>query len=114
MCIRDSHYVFPAHSGDLLGAQRSAARELGIRLYMSWGSMDLSVKDGGLPPDSVVQTVDEIMADSVRCIEKYHDDMVHEFKPEIMLFGASHIGRDLAPRCAARLHTCLLYTSRCV
>ena len=36
--------------------------------------MDLSVKDGGLPPDSVVQTVDEIMADSVRCIEKYHDD----------------------------------------
>ena len=35
--------------------------------------MDLSVKDGGLPPDSVVQTVDEIMADSVRCIEKYHD-----------------------------------------
>ena len=70
----DHHYVFPAHSGDLLGAQRSAARELGIRLYMSRGSMDLSVKDGGLPPDSVVQTVDEIMADSVRCIEKYHDD----------------------------------------
>ena len=70
----DHHYVFPAHSGDLLGAQLSAARELGIRLYMSRGSMDLSVKDGGLPPDSVVQTVDEIMADSVRCIEKYHDD----------------------------------------
>ena len=70
----DHHYVFPSHSGDLLGAQRSAARELGIRLYMSRGSMDLSVKDGGLPPDSVVQTVDEIMADSVRCIEKYHDD----------------------------------------
>ena len=69
----DHHYVFPAHSGDLLGAQRSAARELGIRLYMSRGSMDLSVKDGGLPPDSVVQTVDEIMADSARLIETYHD-----------------------------------------
>ena len=66
----DHHYVFPAHSGDLLGAQRSAARELGIRLYMSRGSMDLSVKDGGLPPDSVVQTVDEDMADRVRCNEK--------------------------------------------
>ena len=39
----DHHYVFPAHSGDLLGAQLSAARELGIRLYMSRGSMDLSV-----------------------------------------------------------------------
>ena len=44
------------------------------------GSMDLSVKDGGLPPDSVVQTVDEIMADSARVIEKYHDKS----------FGAMH------------------------
>ena len=69
----DHHYVFPAGSGDLLGAQFAAADELGIRFYASRGSMDLSVKDGGLPPDSVVQTVDEIMADSVRCIEKYHD-----------------------------------------
>ena len=35
--------------------------------------MDLSVKDGGLPPDSVVQSVDEIMKDSARLIEQYHD-----------------------------------------
>ena len=70
----DHHYVFPAGAGDLLGAQLAAAQELGIRMYLSRGSMDLSVKDGGLPPDSVVQTVDEIMADSIRCIEKYHDD----------------------------------------
>ena len=70
----DHHYVFPAGVGDLLGAQLAAAQELGIRMYLSRGSMDLSVKDGGLPPDSVVQTVDEIMADSIRCIEKYHDD----------------------------------------
>ena len=69
----DHHYVFPAGTGDLLGAQLAAAQELGIRMYLSRGSMDLSVKDGGLPPDSVVQTVDEIMADSIRCIEKYHD-----------------------------------------
>ena len=64
---------FPAAAGDLLGANLAAAQELGIRMYLSRGSMDLSVKDGGLPPDSVVQTVDEIMADSIRCIEKYHD-----------------------------------------
>ena len=69
----DHHYVFPAGSGDLIGAQLAAADELGIRMYCSRGSMDLSVKDGGLPPDSVVQTVDEIMADSMRLIEKYHD-----------------------------------------
>ena len=69
----DHHYVFPTHAGDLIGAQFAAADTLGIRMYASRGSMDLSVKDGGLPPDSVVQTVDEIMTDSSRLIEKYHD-----------------------------------------
>ena len=76
----DHHYVFPQGAGDLLEAQFAAADELGIRMYASRGSMDLSVKDGGLPPDSVVQTVDEIMADSIRCIERYHDPS----------FGAMH------------------------
>ena len=69
----DHHYVFPAGAGDLLGTQFAAADELGIRMYCSRGSMDLSKKDGGLPPDSVVQTVDEIMKDSARVIETYHD-----------------------------------------
>ncbi|MCQ2418166.1 MAG: 8-oxoguanine deaminase [Clostridia bacterium] len=69
----DHHYVFPANTGDLIGAQLEAASALGIRMACSRGSMDLSKKDGGLPPDSVVQSVDEIMADSVRLIEKYHD-----------------------------------------
>lgn len=69
----DHHYVFPANTGDLIGAQRAAAEALGIRAHLSRGSMDLSRKDGGLPPDTVVQSVDEIMKDSVRLIEKYHD-----------------------------------------
>ncbi len=69
----DHHYVFPGGSGDLIGAQFAAADMLGMRMHASRGSMDLSVKDGGLPPDSVVQTVDEIMADSMRLIETYHD-----------------------------------------
>ena len=62
----DHHYVFPAGAGDLLEAQFAAAEELGMRMAASRGSMDLSRKDGGLPPDSVVQTVDEIMRDSAR------------------------------------------------
>ncbi len=69
----DHHYVFPG--GDcsmLLDAQFAAARELGVRMYASRGSMDLSKKDGGLPPDSVVQTVDEILKDSRNAVEKYH------------------------------------------
>lgn len=69
----DHHYVFPANAGDLLGAQLSAAQTLGMRLHLSRGSMDLSQKDGGLPPDSVVQEVDEILRDSMRLIERYHD-----------------------------------------
>ena len=32
-------------------------------------------------------------------------DVIHEYKPEVMLIGATNIGRDLGPRCAARLHT---------
>ena len=69
----DHHYVFPARAGDLIAAQFGAADALGMRMYASRGSMDLSKKDGGLPPDSVVQTVDEIMADSMRLIERWHD-----------------------------------------
>ncbi|MCE5188693.1 MAG: 8-oxoguanine deaminase [Eubacteriales bacterium] len=69
----DHHYVFPEHAGDLIGAQRAAAESLGIRVHLSRGSMDLSRKDGGLPPDTVVQSVDAILKDSVRLIEAYHD-----------------------------------------
>ncbi len=69
----DHHYVFPANSGDLLGAQLHAAQTLGMRMHLSRGSMDLSKKDGGLPPDSVVQTIDTIMNESVDLIHKYHD-----------------------------------------
>ena len=69
----DHHYVFPRGSGDLLGAQFAAADELGVRFHASRGSMDLSVKDGGLPPDSVVQTVDEILRDSADAIARFHD-----------------------------------------
>ncbi|MGM9651268.1 MAG: 8-oxoguanine deaminase [Faecousia sp.] len=69
----DHHYVFPKDAGDLLESQFAAAQELGMRMFASRGSMDLSKKDGGLPPDSVVQTIDEIMADSARAIERWHD-----------------------------------------
>jgi cytosine/adenosine deaminase-related metal-dependent hydrolase len=70
----DHHYVFPKDtSGELIDIQFEAAKELGMRMHASRGSMSLSKKDGGLPPDSVVQTVDQILADSERLIEKYHD-----------------------------------------
>ncbi len=69
----DHHYVFPRGAGDLLAAQFSAADALGMRMVSSRGSMSLSRKDGGLPPDSVVQTTEEILRESRDAIERYHD-----------------------------------------
>lgn len=69
----DHHYVFPAGAGDLIAAQFRAAARLGIRMHASRGSMDLSKKDGGLPPDSVVQSIDAILEDSARLVNVWHD-----------------------------------------
>lgn len=70
----DHHYLYPrSFSGDLMGLQFEAADTLGMRFAPTRGSMSLSKKDGGLPPDSVVQTEEEILKDSERVIRQYHD-----------------------------------------
>jgi cytosine/adenosine deaminase-related metal-dependent hydrolase len=69
----DHHYVFPKNQNNLIEAQFEAAQRLGIRMHASRGSMSLSVKDGGLPPDSVVQSVEEILKDSQDLVKKFHD-----------------------------------------
>ena len=73
-CTTDHHYLYPrTFSGDLMGIQFEAASRLGIRFSPSRGSMSLSRKDGGLPPDSVVQSEEEILRDSRRVLEAFHD-----------------------------------------
>ena len=72
--VFDHHYLFPNGCGDLIGQQLRTASELGVRIVSSRGSMDLSKKDGGLPPDSVVQTEDEILKDTERLVHVFHDD----------------------------------------
>ena len=70
----DHHYVYPQNvSADLIGTQFKAAANLGMRFSPTRGSMSLSKKDGGLPPDNVVQTEAEILKDSERVIQHYHD-----------------------------------------
>jgi cytosine/adenosine deaminase-related metal-dependent hydrolase len=70
----DHHYLYPdKFHGDLMGIQFEAADKLGMRFSPSRGSMSLSKKNGGLPPDSVVQNEEKILEDSARVIEKYHD-----------------------------------------
>jgi len=69
----DHCYLYPREGGDILGADIEGAQHAGIRFHPCRGSMSMSKKDGGLPPDSVVQTEDEILADCQRVIERYHD-----------------------------------------
>jgi len=69
----DHLYLHPRNGGDLLTAEIAAARELGIRFHPTRGSMSLSEKDGGLPPDDVVADDDEILAASQEAVERHHD-----------------------------------------
>ncbi len=64
--VFDHHYVFPRGVSGLIEAEVSAARELGVRIVASRGSMDLGESDGGLPPDSLVEGLDDILADTER------------------------------------------------
>ena len=67
----DHLYLFP--NGSKLDDEIEAAKAVGIRLHASRGSMSLGQSQGGLPPDSVVDTEENILADSERLIQKYHD-----------------------------------------
>jgi len=67
----DHLYLFP--NGSKLDDEIAAAQEIGLRLQASRGSMSLGQSQGGLPPDSVVDSEDSILKDSQRLIQKYHD-----------------------------------------
>ena len=67
----DHLYLFP--NGSRLDDEIAAGLEMGVRLQASRGSMSLGESKGGLPPDSVVDDEDDILKDSQRLIERYHD-----------------------------------------
>lgn len=69
----DHLYLHPHGAGDLLSAEIDAARDLGMRFHPTRGSMSLSEKDGGLPPDTVVHDDDSILAASQEVVERHHD-----------------------------------------
>jgi cytosine/adenosine deaminase-related metal-dependent hydrolase len=73
----DMLYLHPTGRKEFIDSEIEAARSTGVRFHPTRGSMSLSRKDGGLPPDSVVQSEREIIEDSVRLIEKYHDREKH-------------------------------------
>jgi 8-oxoguanine deaminase len=71
--VFDHHYVFPRGETGLLEAEVQAARELGVRIVASRGSMDLGESDGGLPPDSLVEEPDAVLADTERLAGELHE-----------------------------------------
>ncbi len=116
----DHHYLYPrSFTGDLPGIQFKAASEIGLRFAPTRGSMSRSKKDGGLPPDSVVQDEDEILAQSEDALRKYHDAAPDAMRKVALApcspFSVSEKSMrdaaDLARRYGARLHTHLAETA---
>jgi len=69
----DHHYLFPSQLENAIDIQVEEAQKVGMRVVLTRGSMSLGEKDGGLPPQSVVQTKEQILSDSERLIKSYHD-----------------------------------------
>jgi len=68
----DHHYVFSDKTRHGIDRQVEAAEKVGMRVLLTRGSMSLGTDQGGLPPNKVVQTADEILQDSERLINTYH------------------------------------------
>jgi cytosine/adenosine deaminase-related metal-dependent hydrolase len=109
----DHLYLHPHGAGDLLTAEIDAAKDLGMRFHPTRGSMSLSVKDGGLPPDDVVQDDDDILRLSAEAVAQHHD-RAHGAMVRIALAPCSPFSvteqlmvrsAELAEQLDVRLHT---------
>ncbi|WP_428935752.1 8-oxoguanine deaminase [Streptomyces sp. ACT015] len=109
----DHHYVFPRGSGDLSGTIIRAARETGVRFTLARGSMDRSEKDGGLPPDFAVETLEGALAATEATVAAHHDASfgamtqvaVAPCSPFSVSTELLREGARLARRLGVRLHT---------
>jgi 8-oxoguanine deaminase len=114
----DHHYLFPTGLEDAVDIEVAVAKRLGMRALLSRGSMNRSQRDGGLPPDSVVQDEDTILADSERVVERHHergpDAMVQialaPCSPFSVTTSLMRRTAELAVKLDVRLHTHLAET----
>ena len=111
--VFDHHYVFPQGRTGLIEAELQAARELGLRMVASRGSMDLGESQGGLPPDSLVEELDDVLADTER-LAALQDDRVQIAVAPCSPFSVTKRlmteSADLARRLGLVLHTHLAET----
>ena len=111
--IFDHHYVFPRGREGLVEAEIQAARELGVRIVASRGSMDLGVSDGGLPPDELVEEIDHVLAETER-LAAFQDEFVQIAVAPCSPFSVTKQlmveSAELARRLGLRLHTHLAET----
>ncbi|NBI09684.1 electron transfer flavoprotein subunit alpha/FixB family protein [Colidextribacter sp. OB.20] len=96
-------------SFELISEGRKLADELGTKLYgilLGEGIEGIAKELGGYGADGVYVCDHPLLKNyTTDGYTKVICDVIEEYKPEIMLIGATNIGRDLGPRCAARLHT---------
>jgi cytosine/adenosine deaminase-related metal-dependent hydrolase len=109
--VFDHHYVFPCDAGDLIEAELTAARELGVRLIPSRGSMDLGEANGGLPPDSLVEETDQVLADTEQLAFKHPELVVAPCSPFSVSERLMRESAEMARRLGLRLHTHLAETA---
>jgi 8-oxoguanine deaminase len=108
--VFDHHYVFPRGAGDLIEAEMTAARELGVRLVPSRGSMDLGESDGGLPPDSLVEDAETVLQETERLASRYPELVVAPCSPFSVTGELMRESAELARRLDLTLHTHLAET----
>jgi len=112
--VFDHHYVFPRGVSGLVEAEIRAAREIGVRIVASRGSMDLGESDGGLPPDSLVEEIDAVLADTQRLAALADNDFVQIAVAPCSPFSVTtrlmEESATLARRLGLMLHTHLAET----
>ncbi|MSO58333.1 MAG: 8-oxoguanine deaminase [Thermoleophilia bacterium] len=112
--VFDHHYVFPRGESGLIEAEVRAARELGLRIVASRGSMDLGASQGGLPPDSLVERLDDILADTERLAREADGAWVQIVAAPCSPFSVSRelmvSSAELARKLGLGLHTHLAET----